>query len=118
MASKGNASGSIYMPLFNGPARVLDMVKLILEDLGLDPGKDIQIDYDHAGSAKKWEERILLDGQHVQDTRYEQIKLVCPSTHLSKREAIKEIERFRSMMEAGERDQIYLRVNELMNLKR
>jgi len=118
MALKGNGSGSIYMPLFNGPARVLDVVKLIIEDLGLDPGKDIQIDYDHPGAAKKWEERILPDGQNVQDTKYEQIKLVCPSTHLSKREAIKEIERFRLMMERGDRDQIYLRVNELMNLKR
>jgi FlaA1/EpsC-like NDP-sugar epimerase len=118
MALNGNGSGSIYTPLFNGPARVLDVVKLIIEDLGLDPGKDIQIDYEHPGSARKWEERILLDGQNVQDTRYEQIKLVCPSTHLSKREAIKEIERFRSMMEAGDRDQIYMRVNELMNLKR
>ena len=115
MGLNSNVNGNIYVPALNGPVKILELVKLILEDLGLDPEKDVQFEFASQGPAEEWEEKILFDGQIVKATEDENLKMIWSDTHLSRSQVKKEVEEFRYLIKTGDHTRIEEKVKELLS---
>jgi FlaA1/EpsC-like NDP-sugar epimerase/lipopolysaccharide/colanic/teichoic acid biosynthesis glycosyltransferase len=57
-----------YMPCFNGPVKVHNLAKLIIQDYGLDPDRDVEISFINSGNGESWKEEIQLDGTQQMST--------------------------------------------------
>jgi FlaA1/EpsC-like NDP-sugar epimerase len=115
MGLNSHVNGSIYVPALNGPVKILELVKLILEDLGLDPEKDVQFEFASRGPAEEWEEKILFDGQIVKATEDENLKMIWSDTFLSRSQVKKEVEEFRYLIKTGDHTGIEKKVKDLLS---
>jgi FlaA1/EpsC-like NDP-sugar epimerase/lipopolysaccharide/colanic/teichoic acid biosynthesis glycosyltransferase len=107
-----NGSPGIFISSYNGAVKVLDLAKFIIQDYGLDPGKDVEIGFLKDGDGKDWKESIHLDGRQVWETPDRSIKRIIPSSLLCKSEVDQDIEEFRAMVKAKDRDGLIRKANE------
>jgi FlaA1/EpsC-like NDP-sugar epimerase/lipopolysaccharide/colanic/teichoic acid biosynthesis glycosyltransferase len=117
-AMNSKVNGSICVPSLNGPVKILDLTKLIIQDFGLDPERDIQFEFDRRGFAEEWEEKIHFDGQIAGETEYENLKMIWPAPFFSKGEVKKEIEEFRCLAMNDDRPQIEKKIREAVDKRR
>ena len=105
MAVQGEQDpGRVYMPYYNGAAKVLDLARLIIQDFGLDPERDVEIGFlcDDPGKARK--ERIELNGASVMKTEHKGILKCVPETCMPEAKAVETVKALREMVEREDRD--------------
>ncbi|UCE75218.1 MAG: sugar transferase [Methanomassiliicoccales archaeon] len=105
----------IYIPALNGKVKIVDLARLIIQDYGLDPDKDLEIEYIASDSLEEWKESIELDVEGVQDTAYDHIKRIISPSLLAHEEVVEDIETFRKLVAGKDREALIKKVGEVMN---
>lgn len=112
---KGGSQG-IFVPFLNGRARILDIAKLIIEDYGLNPEKDVEIQFVGSENPQEWKEEVALNGQLVQETPHDNIRRIVTPSSFTSGQITEDIEQFRSLVEKKDREGLVRKVNETLKL--
>jgi FlaA1/EpsC-like NDP-sugar epimerase/lipopolysaccharide/colanic/teichoic acid biosynthesis glycosyltransferase len=105
MASQNEDDGNngIYMHNICNKIKVLNIVKLMCQECGLDPEIDIDIEYIGDKSPELWIENIQDNGETLKNTMFENIKRVVPSYSFDRETIEKDIYNFQKFIETNDR---------------
>ena len=112
--AKGEGNRGIFMSSPDGRVRIVDLAKSMAKDYGLDPERDIDIEYILSENSVEWKDEIRLDGNRVEKTPYENIIQVIPPRCFESREISEDIESFQRLIGERNREGIIRLVQERM----
>jgi FlaA1/EpsC-like NDP-sugar epimerase len=112
--AKGEGNRGIFMSSPDGRVKIVDLAKSMAKDYGLDPERDIDIEYILSENPVEWKDEIRLDGNRVEKTPYENIIQVIPPRCFESREISEDIESFQRLIGERNREGIIRLVQERM----
>lgn len=107
----GGGGQGIFFPLMNGKAKVVDLARFIIKDYGLDPKRDLKIQFVASGNAQEWIDDMNLGGQETQETPYQNIRKILTPCVLSEDQIREEIEEFRRLVKTQDRPEIIRKID-------
>jgi FlaA1/EpsC-like NDP-sugar epimerase len=110
----GDGNNGIYIPILNGKVKVLDLTKNIIRDCGLDPDRDVEIEYVGSDNPGEWKEGIKFDGQKLRDTAHENVKRLVSVCPFSDKQVEDDIGEFRELVENEDRDGLARKVDQVL----
>ena len=114
----GFETGEVFIPVFNGykPVKILDMARLIIQDYGLDPDTDVEIDFNNSDNSMEWKDEFRLDGKLVVETPHKKIKKILQSFHFSELQAEGDIRNFKELIERKDRKSVEEKVEQVLRM--
>jgi FlaA1/EpsC-like NDP-sugar epimerase len=105
----------VFIPLINEPIKISDLAKFILQELGLEPDIDVEIEYAHSDNQREWEQELHLNYKLLQETEHESIKNIPPSYIFSETQICDDIQEFRDLIKRKDRDKVIKKVEHILH---
>ena len=93
-----------------------DIARLIIQEHGLNPHTDVEINYSHVDSPEKWRDVCQLDLQVMHETSHEYIKKTFPSCRFSEIQVRNDIQELRDLIEREDRNGMIEKVEQTLRI--
>jgi FlaA1/EpsC-like NDP-sugar epimerase/lipopolysaccharide/colanic/teichoic acid biosynthesis glycosyltransferase len=113
---EGKRDHGIYIPILSDKVGVLELTRMLAQHYGLDPDKDLDIEYVGSNVAEEWKENIDFNGQAVRDTAHEAIKKIIPSFLSSPPQIEGDIAEFRGLVAMKDQEGVVRKVKEVLRV--
>jgi FlaA1/EpsC-like NDP-sugar epimerase len=105
--------GEIFLLDMGEPVRIVDLARDMIRLSGLDPDKDIKIEFTGLRPGEKLCEELLIEGEEIKSTLHEKIKIAA-SEQLDGKSLLEDIEELFEVISQGSSEMIIERIRKIV----